>query len=290
MKEIPGWVDISEYPFETKEFRVDAGVMNYIDVGTGDPLVMVHGNPSWSFEYRHLVKGLSSHYRCIVPDHIGFGLSDKPLDWNYLPENQAQNFEALMESLDLQNITLVVGDWGGPLGLSYAVRHPEKIKSIVITNTWFWPVNRDWYYQLFSGFMGGPLGRFLIRRYNFFARAVVWAAFGDKAKLTTLVKQHITSPLAIPGERKGNWIFPKRITGSTEWLSENWARRERLKGKIKLIAWGMKDIAFREKELNRWRETFPDARVIQFADAGHFLPEEKPEELISELKVLGENL
>lgn len=288
MKDLPRWISKKEYPFEPKEFHVSAGTIRYLDEGRGTPLVMVHGNPTWSFEYRHLIQGLSSHYRCIAPDHLGFGLSDKPRDWDYFPESHAENFEALMKFLDLRDITLVVGDWGGPIGLSYAVRHPDKIKAVIITNTWFWPVNRDLYYQAFSGFMGGPLERFLIRRHNFFARVVVWAAFGDKTRLTDEVKHHITSPLANPHDRKGNWVFPGRIIGSTPWLKDNWARREELNGKIKLIAWGLKDIAFREKELKRWSESFTDAQVIRFADAGHFLSEEKPDELIRELKALAE--
>ena len=172
MVQVPEWLDRSEYPFQPKEFKTKAGMIRYLDEGTGEPLVMVHGNPSWSFEFRALIRALSGDYRCIAPDHLGFGLSDKPADWDYLPEHHAENFEALMEELDLKNITLTVGDWGGPIGLSYAVSHPERIKAIVVTNTWFWPVDDDWYYRAFSGFMGGPAGRFLIRKYNFFARGV----------------------------------------------------------------------------------------------------------------------
>jgi len=205
------WIDHNEYPFAPKQFSLPAGMMSYIDEGEGKPIVMVHGNPTWSFEFRSLIKHFSATHRCIAPDHIGFGLSDKPLDWDYLPQQHAEKFEKLMESLSLENITLVVGDWGGPIGLSYAIRYPEKIKNIVVTNTWMWSVKSDWYYQGFSRFMGGAIGRWLIRRYNFFANTIMKMAYGDKSKLIPQIRRHYLMPLAKSEERKGCWVFPKQI-------------------------------------------------------------------------------
>ena len=283
---VPDWVDRSEYPFEPRGFAVPAGTMSYVDEGEGEPIVMVHGNPYWSFEYRGLIRHFAATNRCIAADHIGFGLSDKPADWDYLPESHARNLELLLESLDLHDITVVVNDWGGPIGLSYALSHPERVSRVVITNTWCWPVDDDWYYRAFSGFMGGPLGRFLIRRYNFFARAVVRAVFGDKRKLTPELRRHFTAPLATPEERKGSWVFPGQIVGASGWLEELWSRRERLRGKVHLLAWGMKDMAFREKELRRWAEAFPEAHVARFAGAGHFVAEEAAHELAREMETI----
>ncbi|MBK7897516.1 MAG: alpha/beta fold hydrolase [Anaerolineaceae bacterium] len=137
-----------------------------------------------------MIKHFSQNHRCIAPDHIGFGLSDKPQEWTYLPQQHAENLERLLESLNLNNITLIFDDWGGPIGMSYALKYPEKIKSIIVTNTWLWSVQADWYYRAFSGFMGGPIGRWLIRRYNFFAWSVVKVAYGDKRKLTPEVHRH----------------------------------------------------------------------------------------------------
>lgn len=285
-RSVPEWVDRREYPFEPREFRVTAGVMSYVDEGSGDPVVMVHGNPTWSWEYRHLIKALSGSHRCIAPDHIGFGLSDKPVEWEYLPEQHADNLDRLLESLDLRNATIVVNDWGGPIGLSWAIAHPERIKAIVITNSWCWPVDDDWYFRAFSGFVGGPIGRRLIHKRNFFARTIVRAAFGDKSRLTASIRHHVEMPLAIPEERKANWVFPGQIVGSTPWLRELWDARGAMDGKVRLIAWGMKDIAFREKELNRWTEAFPDAHVVRFSDAGHFVAEERSVELLAEMRTI----
>ena len=142
-----------------------------------------------------------------------------------------------------------------------------------------WPVDDDWYYRAFSRFMGGGVGWFLIRRFNFFARTIMRQAFGDKSKLTKPIHRHYLKPLENPDEWKGCWVFPDQIIGSTEWLNELWSRRDLLTDKQVLIAWGMKDIAFREKELNRWIELFPDAQIHRLEGVGHYVQEESPEEL-----------
>jgi haloalkane dehalogenase len=179
---------------------------------------------------------------------------------------------------------MVVGDWGGPIGLSYAIRHSEKIKSIIITNTWLWSVKNDLYYQGFSGFMGGLIGRWLIRRQNFFAQTVVSMAFGDKSKLTPHIHKHYLEQFSNPEERKGNWVFPKQIIGASDWLESLWNQRSLLNNKVAVIAWGAKDIAFREKELKTWISAFPKARVIRFPNSGHFIPEENPAELADAIR------
>lgn len=282
--DVPAWVDRAEYPFEPQRFDAPAGSMRYVDHGTGTPIVMVHGNPYWSFEYRKLIRAFSSTNRCVAPDHLGFGLSDKPRDWDYLPESHAANFAALMDHLDLRDVTLVVGDWGGPIGISWALAHPDRVRSIVIHNTWCWPVDDDWYYRAFSGFVGGPIGGVLIRTRNFFATSVVKRAYGDRSKLTPEIRHHIETPLADPAERQGTWVFPKRIIGSTQWLQSLWEKRGAISGKVSLIVWGMRDIAFREKELNRWTDAFPDAEVVRLPEAGHFVPDEAGEALITAMR------
>ena len=273
------WIDRKEYPFTSHYFDVPAGKLHYVDEGAGSSIIMVHGNPTWSFLYRHLIKRLRPDYRCIAVDHIGFGLSDKPKDWSYRPEDHAKNLSALIESLGLKNITLVLQDWGGPIGLCYAVTNPENVSRIVLMNTWAWPVNRDLHYVGFSFFMGGPIGRMLIRRYNFFARTVLRRAFGDKNKLSATAHEHYLRPLNAPEDRTGCQVFPKEIIASTPWLSQLWSGISVLNGKPKLFVWGMKDIAFREKELRRWERTFPEARSVRLGTVGHYVQEEASEAL-----------
>ncbi len=270
------WIDRTEYPFTSHYFQTAAGRMHYVDEGQGEVVVMLHGNPTWSFLYRNLIKHLRSRYRCIAPDHIGFGLSDKPYDWSYLPEEHAKNFTALVEHLGLKDITLVVNDWGGPIGMHYAVTHPQNVKRLIVLNTWAWPVNDDFHFTSFSAFMGGPIGRLLIRRFNFFANSFVRMAFGDKSLLSAVAHGHYRHAFPTPASRKGCYVFPRQIVASTPWLEKLWGRIAVLRDKPTLFVWGMKDVAFREKELKRWQQALPNSLTLRLNTVGHFVPEEAP--------------
>jgi haloalkane dehalogenase len=271
------WIDKKEYPFQSNYFDLPIGRLHYVDEGDSDhALVMVHGNPAWSFTYRNLIKHLSKKYRCIAPDHLGFGLSDKPIEWDYLPELHAINLEKLLNHLDLQSITMVVGDWGGPIGLSYAVNHPDRIKSIVITNTWMWSVEGVFHFEMFSRFMGGFIGRALIMRYNFFVKVLMRKMF--RSEITPSIHQHYIEPLKKQMDRKGCWIFPKQIIGSSNWLAGLWNKRQAIADRPSLIIWGNKDIAFREIELEKWKYLFTDVEVHDYDNVGHFVQEELGDE------------
>ena len=282
-RKTPEWLDTAQYPFESKFFQVSAGAMHYIDEGDGDPVVFVHGNPDWSFSYRKQIKALSGSHRCIAVDHIGFGLSDKPEHWSYLPKDHAQNFSEFMEDLDLHNVTLVVNDWGGPIGLSYAIAHPQRVKKVVLHNTWLWSVENDWYYRGFSGFAGGPIGKFLTTNWNFFAKVILKKAYAVKSRLTPAIHKHYLEPLAHKSSRKGNWVFPREIIGSSEWLSELWMKFPAISTKPTLILWGNKDIAFKAPQLDFWRSILSHAEVHTFDDAGHYPHEEKSDEVNAHL-------
>ena len=133
--------------------------MHYVDEGAGEPIVFVHGNPAWSFEFRHLIEPLASEFRCIAPDHIGIGLSSRSdSSEDHHPAAHAAAFAALLSTLDLRHATLVMTDWGGPIGLDFARRFPDRVRQLVIANTWCWPVNRDFHFRFFSSMMGGLLG------------------------------------------------------------------------------------------------------------------------------------
>ncbi len=278
------WLNKQEYPFESKYFNLPMGNMHYIDEGQGGPIVFVHGNPGWSFEYRNAIKELSRTNRCIAMDHIGFGLSDKPYDWDYLPKNHAANFGKLIDSLNLDKITIVVNDWGGPIGLSYAINHPEKIKHLVILNTWMWSAADDPYYQKYSAFMGGAIGRFLIRNFNFFGKVMVKKIVADPKKLPKHIHRHFYAPLATRKDRKGCWVFPKEVIGSSDWLDSLWQQRDKIKDIPATIIWGMKDIAFREKELNAWENLLTSKKVVRLDNVGHYPQEEAAQTFIHELK------
>lgn len=270
----PDWLDPSLYPFAPHFLYTDAGRMHYVDEGAGAPVVLLHGNPTWSFLYRDLIRALTPDRRCVAPDYIGFGRSDKPADAAYTPAAQAARVEALITHLGLEDITLVMHDWGGPIGLSYVLRHPDRVQRIVIANSWMWPLHDDAWVVLFSRLTGSALGRTLITRYNAFARVVLPLAFADRSRLTERAFQHYVAPLATSTDRVGSWVFPKALVDETDWLGALWRRRMALDGLPMLIVWGLRDPAFRMRHLQRWRSAFPHAQVRLLPDVGHYVPEE----------------
>jgi len=278
------WLDRKEYPFKNNYFDLPMGKMHYVDEGQGEPIVFLHGNPGWSFEYRNAIKELCKTNRCIANDHLGFGLSDKSYKWNYLPESHAENFEKFINTLKLENIILVVNDWGGPIGLSYAIHYPGKIRHLILLNTWMWSVKDDPYYRKYSAFMGGPIGRFLIRNFNFFGKIMVKKIVGNPQKLSKHIHKHLFKPLETKNDRKGCWTFPKEVISSSEWLDSLWQQRDKIKDLPATIIWGMKDIAFREKELNVWVNLMTNKKVIKLDTIGHYPQEEATEVFIRELK------
>jgi haloalkane dehalogenase len=283
MADLPRWLDQKEFPFKTNIFATDQGKMNYVDEGEGDPIVMIHGNPGWSFEYRNIIKAKSGTNRCIAPDLIGFGLSDKPYEFDYLPESHANLVESFLAHLDLQNITLIVNDWGGPIGFNYAIKNPERIKRIVILNTFMWSEKGNPHFERFSSLMGKGLGKILVKYFNIFGKVVVKKAVGDKKKLSKNIHKHYFKHLSTPRERKGSWVFPREIIGSSVWLDQLWQKRKKILDIPVGIIWGMKDIAFKEKELNKFMSAWPNADVIRLPEVGHFPQEESPQTIINYL-------
>lgn len=281
----PDWLDRNEYPFESKYFLSAAGRMHYVDIGEGDPIVMVHGNPGWSFEFRNIIKEMSKTNRCIAVDHIGFGLSEKPSEFDCLPASHAKNFEALMDYLNLENITMIFNDWGGPIGLSYAIRHPEKFRKFIIMNTYLWSVEDDPYYQKFSRLMGGAIGRFMIKNFNIFGNFFLTKVVGDKKSLPKHIHKHYYKHLATRKDRKGCYTFPREVVNSGKWLESLWSQRDRINNIPAVLVWGMKDIAFREKELNKWIENWNNPKVIKLDGIGHYPHEEAPDEVIIALRM-----
>ena len=275
------WIDKEEYPFQSRHLELEMGRLHYVDEGEGNPIVMVHGTPTWSFEYRHLIKGLSNRYRCVAMDHVGFGLSDKPSDWSYRPEAHARNLEALIESLGLEDITLVVHDFGGPIGLSYAIRHPEKVKQLVIMNSWMWSLKDQAKFKWSSRFLGGPIGRLLYRQINFSPKVLMKMLVGDKSKLPKHIHDHYLKALPTPRERKGTWVFAKELVASSDWYSSLWSERGSIDDVPTLVIWGMKDSTFTQRELERWESFLTNAQTIQLDDIGHFVAEEMGNRLTS---------
>lgn len=284
--ERPDWVSDELYPFESRFFDApDGHRMHYVDEGSGPAIVFVHGNPSWSFEFRQLIADLRSDFRCIAADHVGFGLSSRSDDKDdHHPHAHARRLAALLDELHVGEITLFLTDWGGPIGLDFARRRPARVSRLVLSNTWCWPVNRDIHFLMFSLMMWSPLGQFLIRRRNYFVEGVMPRAMAVKSALTPEVMQHYRLAQPSPGDRAACAALPGHIIRASQWLGDIWEDRSRFADKPTLIFWGLRDIAFRRKELNRWRASLDYTEVHDYDDVGHFAAEEAPDRVVAALR------
>lgn len=265
---------------------------HYLDEGTGDPVVMVHGNPSWSFMYRKLVSAFRESYRVVVPDHIGCGLSDKPGDaaYPYRLEARVLDLEALLNRIGVdRNITLVVHDWGGPIGMTYAIRHPERIARLVVFNTTAFLVppgkRLHWSIRLCRD---SRIAALMIRRFNAFALVASWMGCPMRP-MSWQVRRAYTGPYDSWGNRIATLRFVQDIPlrssdASYATLLETQEGLGRLQEIPTLICWGEKDFVFDGDFLDEWIRRFPAAEVLRFAEAGHYVVEEVPEAIIERLR------
>ena len=291
----PDWTFGSAWPYRPRWFTTPDGRMHYIDEGPRDgrPVVLVHGNPTWGFVYRNFVGPLTNAgHRVIVPDHLGFGRSEKPRAASLCTVSRhIARFDALLESLDLHGATVVPQDWGGPIGLSWAVAHPERVERLFILNTFAhrppWKVPIPLPLRLFRA---PGTGELLVKGLNMFVRGFLFrAGVTHPERLTAPVHRAYLAPHPSWASRTAMLAFPRQIpSGPAGPVSELAARlegglRRHFADRPVAIAWGMKDPAFTPRWLELWLQTFPHADVLRLADAGHYLQEDAYERIIPAL-------
>lgn len=277
------WLNRRLYPFASHFIEVEGGRMHYIDEGQGTPVLFVHGWPLWSFCFREVIRDLQLEHRCIAPDLIGFGLSSKPESFSYSPAAHCRNLRKLVETLDLREITLVVHDFGGPVGLSMALDVPDRIARICMMNTWMWDLSLDPVANKTARLANGPLGPMTFLKLNAGAKAAR-NMVEDKSRFSEEVGRAYAGPLAAPESRWGVFSVAKQMGDAGGWYAELWRSREKfLSTPIQLI-WGMKDSTFGERALNRMWHEFPLADVVQLESAGHALMEDNPKGVVRALQ------
>jgi pimeloyl-ACP methyl ester carboxylesterase len=279
----PDWLNKELFPFTSHWVEIEGNHLHYIDEGKGEILLFVHGTPEWSFGYRDLIKDLRHHFRCIAVDLLGFGLSDKPADGNYTCVEHATRLEKFVQKLDLKNISIAANDFGGGISLSYAVNHPDNIKGIMLFNTWLWSLRNDKHYSTPARIMNSWLGKWLYLQMNFPVNVIMPSAYGNKKLLSKEVHRHYKMALA-KGSRMAAYAFSKELINASEWWQGIWEKLDRLSKKQFLIFWGMKDKFVPPYELEKWTTKLPQAQIVTFHDAGHFVQEEKPKEMIAAIR------
>jgi pimeloyl-ACP methyl ester carboxylesterase len=275
------------YPFAPHYAKINGFAMHYVDAGSGEPILMLHGDPTWSYLYRNFVPALLRNYRCIVPDHMGMGKSEVAPDaTRYHLRQHIDNLEALVLDLDLRGITLVLHDWGGPVGLGMAVRQPERIARLVLMNTW-----------AFAPWPGGPLPRmleiirsdrgeaFVLKRNGYLEPAIIGTTFHPE-RLTQTVMDAYRAPFPTPASRIAMLRWSRDIPvqetdasfGEMRRIEENLSR---FAATPTLLIWGMRDPVLPPSVLHHWQRVLPHADTVAIDDASHFLQEDAPEEIVA---------
>jgi len=279
-----------DYPFNSHYVDIRGHKLHYLDEGphAADVVVMLHGNPSWSFYYRRLVLALKENYRCIVPDHIGMGLSEKPqaADYPFTLARRVEDLGALLDQLDIKdNITLVVHDWGGMIGMAYAHQHPERIKRLVILNTAAFHLPADKQLPLSLKLSRIPLLNAVLNQgVNAFCRGAVKYGVTRRPMDAAVAAAYLA-----PYDNWANRLAVRRFVEDIpmhagdpgyDTVSSVAAGLTRFSQLPMLICWGMCDFVFDEHFLNGWTARFPAAELHRFADAGHYVLEDAHEQII----------
>ena len=274
------------FPFAPHYYSHHGMEMHYVDEGSGEPVVMVHGDPTWGFLYRNFIPLLSQRYRCIVPDQMGMGKSAVPQERSlYRLEQHRANLEALLLDLNLHDITLVLHDWGGPVGFGFATRHPERIKRLVLMNTW-----------AFAPWLGGPFPRlleiirsergeaFVLKRNGYLEPALLGTTYHSE-KMTTSVLEAYRAPFSTPESRLAMLCWSRDIPVQESDVS--YAEMKYIEKGLSqfseipiLLVWGMQDPVLSPSVLQRWQQLYPQAVTYELEDASHFLQEDAAERMV----------
>ena len=279
----PG-LPLGAFPFRSRFLDVGGARLHYVDEGSGPLLLMVHGNPSWSYLSRSVILALRSEFRCVALDLASFGLSTPPPGFSFLPEDHARLTAALVAGLELKDATLVANDWGGPIGLGAARQTGGRITRLCLGNSWAWPVNGDFHFVWFSKLLGGPVGGFLAERYSVYINVIVPISM-KRGKISADDLNALRAPFRGLQSRRAMQVMPWAITGAREWPKGLKSYVAEFRGPAHFI-WPENDIAIREKELAHWRRLLPQATLTRIPKCGHLMWMDTPEDCAAALRAL----
>jgi len=269
----PFTVPFELFPVEHRFFDLDGARIHYVDEGSGETVLLLHGNPAWSFLYRKIIAALKSDFRCVALDFPGYGMSDAPPGYGFTPREHSAVLERFVDRLGLKDLTMMVQDWGGPIGLGLAGRRPELVRRLIIGNTFAWPLEGDRRFRVFSWVMGGPIGSALTWAFNLVPR--FFLARGRAQRTAPEVLEMYLAPWRDPARRAPAVIAPRQLVRASVYLREVEANLSRLADLPTLIVWGTKDFAFRDAERERFERIFSRRRTVLLDNASHFIQEDE---------------
>jgi cis-3-alkyl-4-acyloxetan-2-one decarboxylase len=270
------------FPYEPRFLDAGEIKLHYVDEGPADaaPLLFVHGNPTWSYLWRRPIAELSAHgHRCVAFDHMGFGRSDKPPQLSaYSLERHIENAIALIDALDLSDVTLVGHDWGGPIGLGALLERRDRLRALVLMNTWAWELP-SFLPPFLREFRTEGLGEILALGGNLFVESIPGGM--RRREADPLMMEAYRAPFPDYWSRAGTLAFQREIPlterdRSAPLMASIHERLPDLALPV-LLVWGMRDPVFQPVFLEQWRELFPEAETVELEDASHFLVEDSPD-------------
>lgn len=269
--------DPALYPFTSRWFASTAGTMHYVDEGAGPPVLFLHGNPTWSFLYRNVITALRDRFRCVAVDLLGFGLSERPEEYGYTAQEHASTVGELVDHLGLDGFVMMGHDWGGPVGLAVATARAERVRGVVLGDTWFWPADRRM--AAFSRVTSAPWPRRQLLERNIFVDRVI--PLGTARRLTHTEMEHYRRVQPSPEARRGVAELPRELLGAGPLLRRLASEVPATLGaKPALLVWGRNDLAFRPgRHLPRMQRAFADNVTVVLPRARHYIQEDAPEEI-----------
>ena len=283
MGERPEWFREDLFPFESRFVDADGAKIHYVDEGTGPTILMHHGNPTWSFLYRHVIAGLSDRFRCVALDYPGFGLSTAGPGYGYTAAEHAAVVTGFIEALDLRDYTPFVQDWGGPIGLGAAVRDPGRVRALIVGNTFAWPMDRDPGSQVFSRVLGGPAGNLLVRRLGIFTNVFVPRMRGH-SRLGPGEMAMYRGPHPDAASRRPVHVMPREILAASDFLRDLEGQLAVFAGLPALLLWANADPAFRPPQRTRWEQHLPNATTVLLEGAGHYFQDDVPDQVVTAVR------
>jgi len=282
MTPLPFQVSQKLYPFAHRFIDVDGARIHYVDEGAGPTLLLLHGSPSWSFLYRKIITAIKDEFRCVALDFPGYGMSDAPPGYGFTPEEHSRVLERFVDRLGLTDLTMMVQDWGGPIGFGFGVRRPELVRALVIGNTFAWPLDREFRIRVFSWLMGGPVGRLLTAAFIFVPKFFFRRGLAHRPAAEVLAAY--LAPWRDPSRRVAAVIAPRQLIAASPYLRIVAAELPKLAERPALIVWGTRDFAFREAERERFERIFGKHKTVLLDDASHFLQEDAGERIAASIR------
>lgn len=280
--------DKALYPFVSRWFDGAGPRVHYIDEGKGAAVVMLHGNPTWSFLYRKVIKELGGQFRCIAMDYPGFGLSERPSDYGYTAAEHAHVIGELVDHLNLDEFMVMGQDWGGPIGMTIALERADRVAGMVFANTWYWPAQGS--LATFSVVMSTPPAQWLILRRNAFVNFIMPRSVATPMEPAVFKTYQEAQPT--PEARRGVAEFPRQIRRARPMLEHLASSAPKmLGGKPMELVWAMKDPAFGNAAvLARWQRDFPSAHLTKLESANHYIQEDAPAALADAVRRVSERV